>query len=700
MTMNRLWDKLRKKNSGNYRQFQFCITFAVMLISSFWMMMWSPLIQNTLPVGGDSRTQVYMIFGIAVAGCTIFIIYASHLFFRYKSREVGVFLALGTDKGKLTRTLAVEMAKLVGGCSLLGIAAGSIFSLGIGKVFELLASKANDNRFAFSAAGFLGALGYAAVIFLIVLLLVFRFMKKSNVMEIINEQRRQEPLKKAVSSSYLITGFVLLAVGLFFAMILPRIVVNLFQHWLGIWTNLFYLLVLLGLYRIMVYSIASHKRGRNPQKYYNNIISYGMLKFQGASIVRNMLVITLLIMGGLFALYYIPMNTGQAVGYDEYEAMYSYYSPADSGEITADELKNLAQKHDVEIQNYREGQFIDIVGDGMKRDDIDENGNLIEEYREKFATYECISVSEYEKLTGEKHEVADGSYYLIQKMNSQEGVYNRFDNFSKLYFGEGDEFLEMKYQGNVIYQCLVRYYGFDVTSRILISDGDYQTLRGHIDESQVLNMVLFDTDITEEALAFANELYKEFTQRMSDGMRVPFFYDRIMAEQEGEEYGYNFPAEYDAENPAKEPDWKFIPQFVILEQANGLVQRAVFLLLFLYVAVICLAAVGIISYTRSQSVGISSRQVFEDVKKLGADRSYLSKLLKVQVKKVYVLPTVVGCIGMAAFELLMLWINDGRYTANEIKSMGTMMIMTLCVIGYQYLMYRISLKKVTEMLSI
>ena len=52
----------------------------------------------------------------------------------------------------------------------------------------------------------------------------------------------------------------------------------------------------IGLYQLLVYSVSCRQKGRNPQKYYNNLLYYGMMKFQGASVVRNMLVITLLLM--------------------------------------------------------------------------------------------------------------------------------------------------------------------------------------------------------------------------------------------------------------------------------------------------------------------------------------------------------------------------------------------------------------------
>ena len=41
MTLRVLWSRLRKRNKKDYRQFQFCIVFAMMLVSSYLMMRYS-----------------------------------------------------------------------------------------------------------------------------------------------------------------------------------------------------------------------------------------------------------------------------------------------------------------------------------------------------------------------------------------------------------------------------------------------------------------------------------------------------------------------------------------------------------------------------------------------------------------------------------------------------------------------------------
>lgn len=86
---------LRRKSKGRYALLAGCCFFSVLLINAYACMMQAPTILSVLPEGGDSRKQVTMVFALAVIGCAVFTTYAAGLFFRQKSRETGVFLALG-----------------------------------------------------------------------------------------------------------------------------------------------------------------------------------------------------------------------------------------------------------------------------------------------------------------------------------------------------------------------------------------------------------------------------------------------------------------------------------------------------------------------------------------------------------------------------------------------------------------------------
>ena len=58
-------------------------------------------------------------------------------------------------------------------------------------------------------------------------------------MDILNEHRKQEPLKRQVSFGYLLTGIVFTVLGVVIGFVVPNVVASVFHHWLGGWTNFF-----------------------------------------------------------------------------------------------------------------------------------------------------------------------------------------------------------------------------------------------------------------------------------------------------------------------------------------------------------------------------------------------------------------------------------------------------------------------------
>ena len=167
----------------------------------------------------------------------------------------------------------------------------------------------------------------------------------------------------------------------------------------------------------------------------------------------------------------------------------------------------------------------------------------------------------------------------------------------------------------------------------------------------------------------------------------------------GADYSY-VDAVFDPYNSMRETDWKYKPIFVQLDTANLTMTYAVYLLIFIYVSIICLAAVGIIVYTRSNSIGDRNRQVFIDLEKLGAEHAYLRRVLKKQIQKMYVLPTIVSCILIVAYESLIRWQNDSIMDSGDVKIIMVAVMLSLVVALYQYIMYCFSLKSTEKMLGI
>lgn len=693
MTMLNLFTKLKKYNKGNYRQFSFCYALSVILVSTLTLFMLSPFVQSRLPIGGDSRKMLYMVYAVAVLGCVLFIIYATGLFLRFKSREVGIFMALGTPKRVLAKTLTKEIVLLILKLGIAGIIIGGVIAFVFGKVYEGFVQSATGDSFSLPLTGFIGSFLFVTITVCIVMGMAVRFLKRANLIEILNEERRTEPIKKNVDTKYLVWGIILIAVGLLGGLIIPYIVSTMLKRSLSGFPYIFYVLVFIGLYRVMVYSIAVHKKGRHPQKYYKNLISFGMMKFQGISVVRNMLIVTLLIAGSLFAIFFSATNLIQGLGSAASEANdISYRYLGDAEKLTQEQVEKLEEDYQVGIDNYREAEFLRLLGSGVSRENYDKSGKLIEEYRKQDYIKNFISADEFERVTGIAVNVQPGMYQYISREGNNENYWFLPDDLDLVQNPDSGLQKPLSYAGTVEYSSFFYHYGQDGNANYILNDEDYVELEKGLSDEMHMTHILFDLSDTGDTYGFSKDLYARYCNSVSDSMKKMSAYDEYR-EATDSEYSYSEPVEIEPERLGMEIDWKYAPVFVPIQEKSFVQSYATLLLIFIFVAIVCLVSAGVIGYTRSITVAIKSKSVLMDVKKLGADRTYLNRVLKEQVKKVYVLPTIVAVVLMFVYYTLTLWQNDGTITLNEYPMIAVNVLTCLAVCIYQYVLYRYSLKK-------
>ena len=333
-------------------------------------------------------------------------------------------MALGISKGMLSKTIRKEMLMLIGKLSVAGILAGGLTAVGFGRLYEHMVQSVEGDRFGLSLSGLLSSVLFILAVSVLIMGMANRFMKRVNLIEILNEERRAEPVRRDVGRKYLVTSLILIVVGILGGLIIPFIISTVFKMTLRGFTYAFYILVLIGLYRLMVYSVAIHKRGKNPKKYYKHLISFGMLKFQGVSVVRNMLIITLLLAGALFAIFYSATNYIQGAmiaASEDNDMSYRYLGDADG--LTMHDVESVAAGYGVKISNYREVEIVRLLGSGIARENYDGNGMLIEEYREKDYYKNFISASGFSKAAGMEVKVEPGTYLYVNRKNNTENYW-------------------------------------------------------------------------------------------------------------------------------------------------------------------------------------------------------------------------------------------------------------------------------------
>lgn len=695
--LTQIQKELRRYHQKNYYLLFGCGFFSVLLITAYATMMRSPTVLTVLPEGGDSRKQVMMVFVMAIIGCCAFVAYTAVLFFKYKSREVGIMMALGASKKILKKQLYRELMGIGISSCVLGAILGGPLAFVIWQIFRTTVVDSSEMHFQFSFQAY----AFSGVFLIFVLVVLFwlgrRFVNQSNIMDIVNSQRKYEPVRD-VKFWYGWGGIVLMMIGAVLGYYMPGVFVNKF-HWYApeLLTSLFYIPLFIGLYMVLLYTVVhGWKRGKNR---YKDLIPRSMMKFQGKQTVLNMLIITVLIGGAYFASFYSPMlMTGAIMSLEERPIDYQFHYRQDETKmVSQEEIEQLAKKHNVKIISYSQEEFANLAKDGNEHVE-DKGGKYHYEYTKEYGEASYIPASTYEKITGEKIQIKNGTHRpVIQKDGS--GDYMIETDGTLLKNPVTEQVIDSKC-GDYLYNDMLAFH-------YVISDWDYATITQGLTDDWKEYIVDFNVKDVEDSYPFAKELYNEMISRLSSRSEVRSEYDRIVKkriEAEGKTYELGekkYGLTYDMKDTSDfRLSWKYAPMFRVMEQQEMLKTMAVYLMLFIFIAIICFAAVFVIAYTRCITLALYNRQMYDDLKHLGAGHQYLYSCAKGQIVKVFRTPTIVGTLVIFMLYMVIMYGNSGGFIAREIAGIRNCLILIAVITGLIWGFYRWVLKKVCKMLNI
>lgn len=696
-TMKQVFSKLRRHAKTDYRLLILCNFIANLLVSAFSFLIWSSTVQETFPPGGDSMKQVMMVFCIAILGCLVFTVYAAMLFFRYKSREIGVFLALGAGKRSLAGQIFRELFASMAVPALTGIALGPLFTLGIWQIFRLFLPDKEGTVLSFTPFSLIICAAFLAASLLLCFLFALRFLSRTNILDVVNEQRKSEPIRD-VRSWYLPAGIFLIVFGAAAGYGHPRFFRIVFGVFAPPWANLLYLPILPGIYLLILFLVIRGRRSRRHP--YRNIISRSMMKFQGRQTVNNMLIMTLLTAGACFAMFYVPvMASSSLLSASAWEKDFSMRLRADQDMPDREEIGQLAEEYRLTVGNWAEAPMIVLGKDGIG-EDIDENGKYVYQYHEVISDCIAISASGYEALTGEHPDLSPGTYDECINQDSAYGPDTETTLITNMVTGAA---LDVTY-GTV-------HYSHTLSGFTVLNDEDFARISEGLDDSWKETFVQFDTDSpygVDDEYRFSQALWERIVSASAGAGMDSSFYSRA-AKTYCDGQGETYWADSDPTSRFSQEDkdtfqfwslWKYKPFFRVMEQNNLFMNMAILFLTFLFMAVVCYTAALIISYTRSLTVALSNRQVYEDLIRLGAGNEFRFRSVRQQLAKIYSVPTILGMTAITLFFLMILFANDGRISLSEGVGMGLCLVIMLILGTILFLFYRRTLKVVCRMLGI
>lgn len=319
-------------------------------------------------------------------------------------------LALGTEKKELARQLAKELAAVAGTYMTAGMTLAVPVSYLIWKFFQLLVVNTAQTQYRPGAAGILAGLCFAAVLSLGILVLGVCFIRRTDIMDILNAGRKTE-MVRVIRPYTGKLGMALVAAGLFLAMAVPQMTVRLFRQGMpGIW-NVTYLIAAAGLYLLMLSAVARSGKGRHPETYYKHIISTNLMRFSARQTTRNLCVIAMLVFVMVLSafwgvMYYFSVTEGGS------EALYDYsiHYPAEEEQIGGEDVRRLAREYGVEITAYEELETLELVIRYTGRD-MDDSGRYFDVEYEKLASF--LPESDFTRISGIPMDLGEGEYRSV-----------------------------------------------------------------------------------------------------------------------------------------------------------------------------------------------------------------------------------------------------------------------------------------------
>ena len=690
--MNKIYKKLRKNTKGQYYLLSFCVFLSVLLVTSFSLMYFGPTVQEFLPEGGDTRKMASLLLSITAVGCFVFTVYAAGLFFRFKAREYGILMALGTEKRQLKKLLFQELSVVTAGASLAGLLVSVPASFLIWKLFELFIISNEQMTYRFGAVGFFPGILFACILACVLGAAGRRFINRSDIMEILRTQQKTEMVKEIQPWAFP-AGVVLTILGILLGSGLPQVAAKVFGIGLPGIVNLFYLFSLVGIYWILLSAVAQSRAKKNRSKYYGNLVSISLMRFTAKATTKNMCVMTLLIfVCGFSSFYGMQYILDGGSVQTENSKDFSLHYPVLEEQIGKEEIYDTAASYGIEVTDFMEHTATNLVVSYHAKDFDDDTSRYIEVYREKEMASVFVPESDFEKLSGQDITVAPGTYQTVTTTDYH-GFFEYEDGLQEVMNPDTGKTYPLIYGGTVESDVLAP---ISEPFAYVVSDEAYQEMTEGVQDAYKEWIISFNAVNVEDSYDFAKDLLAQYTERatdLSNHMGYWNIWAQKIADESGNEYSYGDRINMTMDNNMLLGDWKYAPAFNIITAQDRMQMISVYVMLCLYIFIISLAAVSVMAYVRSISVATDNKGLFESLTKLGADKRYKRNVLKKQIARIVQYPGMIGCVLGFVFAFVMDFMNDGMISAIECKALAILAVMLLGMGGILYVVYKYAMHK-------
>ncbi|GKU76346.1 ABC transporter permease [Paenibacillus sp. L3-i20] len=328
MSINGLMFRNLRKNLKNYYLYVFALIFSAALYFAFVTLQFDPSMdeaRGSVKAGASFKAASV----ILVAIVSIFLLYANNIFIKRRSKEIGLFQLIGMTKHKIFRILTAENFFLYFGSLVIGIFAG--FAMSKLLMMMLLKTIGVDviAELHFSTNALFQTLIVFSVIYLFIMLMNYRFIKRQSILSLFKVTSVAEGRVKKMSILEMIMGILgltLIAVGYYVS---SKLFGGNFESMVELTTAMISILasVIIGTYLFYKGSVSfifnMIRKKKNGHLSITDVVSLSSIMFRMKS---NAVLLTIITTVSALALGLLSLSY---ISYYSAEASAKRYVPAD-----------------------------------------------------------------------------------------------------------------------------------------------------------------------------------------------------------------------------------------------------------------------------------------------------------------------------------------------------------------------------------
>ncbi|HCG4536065.1 ABC transporter permease [Ureibacillus chungkukjangi] len=329
MTLSRLVFRSMRKNLKQYYLYFFALIFSVTLCFSFTTLQYNPSVTEALERSGTANAGFSAASYILYVIITLFVLYASQLFMKRRSKEIGLYQLIGMTKGLVVRLIALENVVLF----LFAVCIGMVLGFFSSRLFAMILMKMLDIdmviHLVFSQEAFKQSVIIFAILLVVIILQLAWMVRRVSLLSLFSATKQADERIKRFSVFQAVMGFL----GLLFIAVGYYLSTILFDIKSGFLNNLFLNMILilvstmLGTFLFFRYSVSlimnvirSNKKGHLKV---SDVLAVTPIMHRMKGNSKSLTLITLLtgLAVGIMSLSYISFyssgtNARQASPYD------------------------------------------------------------------------------------------------------------------------------------------------------------------------------------------------------------------------------------------------------------------------------------------------------------------------------------------------------------------------------------------------